>query len=100
MSYALADRAAAMVDLTAIDGEVVTVAGRSVSAHFQPVSDSSEADQYGADDRVETATITFLWDSGALFFGDNVRARGKDWSIAEIDSSGGNLLTLTIEHDR
>jgi hypothetical protein len=100
MSYALADRAAAMQDLTAMEGETVTVAGRSVLAYFERSPESQDADPYGADDRREVATISFLWTGSALFFGDEVRARGKTWKIAEIDQQGENLVTLTIENDK
>jgi hypothetical protein len=99
MSYALNDRASAMDDLAATDGEIITVAGRSVSAHFQLGSDTQSANDFGADDRIESATVSFLWNGPALFYGDKVKARGKHWSIAEIDPTGGNVVTLTIEHD-
>ena len=95
----MADRAAAIGDLTAMEGEVITVAGRSVLAHLELGNDSQEASEYGADERTQTATATFEWIGTDISFGDTVRARGRNWSIADMDKAAGNIVTLTLEND-
>lgn len=99
MNYAGADRVAAIDDLTAMEGEVITVAGSSVLAHFEIGNDSQEASEYGDDNRTETATATFHWVGTDISFGDSVRARGRNWSITDMDKTGGNVITLTLEND-
>jgi hypothetical protein len=99
MSYAGADRAAVIGDLTAMEGEVITVAGSSVLAHFELGNDTQEASEYGDDNRTTTATATFNWTGTDFSFGDSVRARGRNWSITDIDKAGGNIITLTLEND-
>lgn len=95
---AAADIAAATRDLAAFDGELISVAGRNVRAHFREDASEQAADEYGADDRRDTATATFEW-SGDLNYSDTVRARGKRWQIEGIQTDHGTA-SLTLIHDR
>lgn len=95
---AVADIRAATRDLAAFDGELISVAGRSVKAHFREESSEQSADDFGADDRRDTASATFEW-MGEISYSDIVRARGKRWQIDSIQLDHGTA-TLTLTHDR
>jgi hypothetical protein len=89
-----------MRDLAAIEGELVTVAGRAVNAHVELGAGSQTASDFGADERIDIASASFEWSGPEIRYDDPVRARGKNWSITEIDITAGNLVTLSLEHDR
>lgn len=100
MSYSAKDQAAAVADLIAFDGETIEIGGHKYRAHIERGIQSTEASEFGLDNREEELTATIVnRGNSPIRFSDPVKFKGKPYSITEIKPEGRLVTTLTLRND-
>ena len=99
MNYASQDQIAAIGDLIAFDGELISVNGQNVRAHVERGGISAEASEFGLDNRDQEVTATVVTRGMPLIdFDSPVKVRGSSYRITAINPAGDYISTLTLEN--
>ena len=100
MEYADLDQRAAVSDLIAFSGKIITVGGVNVKAYVEQDSSSYSAGEFGLDNRDESIKAT-LTTRGLkpIDFMTPVIYKGKKYRVTQIDPSSDEVTTLSLSND-
>ena len=100
ISYAAKDHSAAISDLIAIDGKVIEINGKKLTAHIIEGGNTQEASEFGLDNRDQEMTALIVNRSNDVFrINDPAIYRGKKQRVVSTDQLGDEILSITLAND-